>query len=97
MTKSLYGLKQASRQWFAKLPLSLTYVGFTKSKSYHSLFIKKTSTTFTTLLVYVDDEDDIILADDSLTETKRIKYFLDNTFKINDLGELKYYFYLEVA
>jgi len=41
--------------------------------------------------------DDIILADDYLSEIKRIKEVLNYSFKIKDLGELKYFLGLEVA
>lgn len=49
---------------------------------------------FTALLVYVDD---VILAGNSLTEFSRIKSILDSSFKIKDLGRLKYFLGIEVA
>ena len=94
LTKSLYGLKQASCQWFAKLSSFLISINYIQYQSDHSLFVKKTPTTFTTLVIYVDD---IVLAGDSLEEIENIKCQLNNSFKIKDLGHLKYFLGLEVA
>ncbi|XP_072053949.1 uncharacterized protein [Arachis hypogaea] len=94
LTKSLYGLKQASRQWNIKLSAALADLGFTPSENDHSLFTKSTSTTFTAILVYVDD---LVLAGDDLSEIQAVKMFLDDKFKIKDLGLLKFFIGMEVA
>ncbi|KAK6118164.1 hypothetical protein DH2020_048065 [Rehmannia glutinosa] len=94
LTKSLYGLKQASRQWFHKLTSCLIDYGFCQSKSDSSFFIKSSSTSLTVLCVYVDD---IILAGNNLKEIQHIKSHLDATFTIKDLGTLKYILGIEVA
>jgi len=92
--KSLYGLKQASRKWYEKLTSLLLQHHYIQATSDHSLFIKKTDSSFTILLVYVDD---IILARNSLTKFDDIKSILHASFKIKDLGQLKYFLGLEVA
>ncbi|GAU34412.1 hypothetical protein TSUD_217520 [Trifolium subterraneum] len=94
LLKSLYGLKQASRMWYEKLTSLLLDEGYTQTTSDYSLFTLQTSSSFTTLLVYVDD---IILAGTDLSEFARIKAILDSKFKIKDLGDLRYFLGLEVA
>ncbi|XP_040947303.1 uncharacterized mitochondrial protein AtMg00810-like [Gossypium hirsutum] len=94
LQKSLYGLKQASRQWFSKLTTALLTLRYIQFSADYSLFVKRQQDTFTVLLVYVDD---IILTGNSLSEITKVKAYLDQQFRIKDLGELKYFLGLEVA
>lgn len=52
--KSLYGLKQVSRQWFAKLMNFLNCLGYQQSKNDYSLFIKRNKSDITIVAVYAD-------------------------------------------
>lgn len=52
--RSIYGLKQASRQWNHKLTTTLLSLGYCQSKSDYSLFTKKTENFFINIFVYVD-------------------------------------------
>ena len=92
--KSLYGLKQASRQWFIKLSNALKAAGFTQSWSDYSLFVRRRQGNFTALLVYVDD---VILAGNNLEDINAVKTFLSNCFKLKDMGVLRYFLGIEVA
>nr|GMD45756.1 Retrovirus-related Pol polyprotein from transposon TNT 1-94 [Ipomoea batatas] len=94
LTKSLYGLKQASRQWNAKLTVELTQLGFKQNAADPSLFIKGAGDTFIALLVYVDD---VVLASPDKTQIQMIKEHLHSVFQIKDLGPLKYFLGLEIA
>lgn len=94
LLKSQHGLRQASRKWYERLTSLLLAQGYKQSSSDYSLFILSHDKNFTALLVYVDD---VILAGNSMEEFTRIKIILDSTFKIKDLGTLKYFLGIEVA
>ncbi|KAB2596147.1 hypothetical protein D8674_031597 [Pyrus ussuriensis x Pyrus communis] len=92
--KSLYGLKQASRQWFIKLSCALRKAGYQQSKADYSLFVRNHDGKFTALLVYVDD---IILAGNNIQAIEDTKSFLMKQFKLKDLGQLRYFLGIEIA
>ncbi|XP_019255062.1 PREDICTED: uncharacterized protein LOC109233640 [Nicotiana attenuata] len=93
LRKSLYVLKQASRQWYDKLAESLYSRGFRHSTNDYSLFYKKQGESSVFVAVYVDD---VILTGTNLEEIKALKTHLHNQFKIKDLGKLHYFLGLEM-
>ncbi|KAJ0622209.1 putative RNA-directed DNA polymerase [Helianthus annuus] len=93
LVKSLYGLKQAPRKWNERLTTVLLKFGFIQSKCDHPLFILNKVNVTVFLLVYVDD---IVLTGNSVVEIEGIKKVLNDTFKIKDLGILKYFLGIEV-
>ncbi|XP_022569788.1 uncharacterized protein LOC111212509 [Brassica napus] len=92
--KSIYGLKQASRQWFLKLSSTLCAMGFEKAHGDHTLFTRSKNGTFLAILIYVDD---ILIVSNQDSLVVEFKCALQAHFKLRDLGEAKYYLGLEIA
>ena len=94
LTKSLYWVKQASRQWFAKLSSTIIQQGFIQSKFDYYVLTKVEKFSIIILLVYMDD---ILIASINVTVVDDFKKFLDNKFQLKDLGILQYFLGLDVA
>lgn len=83
LTKLLYGLRQASRQWFAKLVGELIKKGFVQSKNDYSLFIKSgEGNQIAIAAVYVDD---IILTGNDQCTIQNLNDHLDRVFGFSAL------------
>ncbi|KAG8499381.1 hypothetical protein CXB51_005990 [Gossypium anomalum] len=94
LKKALYGLKQAPRAWYTRIDSYLLSLGFERSISEPTLYVKKKQAE-TQLIVslYVDDllvtgGDRSILAD--------FKAKMKDTFEMSDLGQMIYFLGMEV-
>ncbi|WVZ17643.1 hypothetical protein V8G54_010625 [Vigna mungo] len=94
LQRSLYGLKQAGRQWYAKLHNFLLSHNYNCSTSDNSLFLKHDGQYLTAILIYVDD---ILITGNNDGEIQHITNLLHSTFRIKNLGDLTYFLGLEVA
>ncbi|KAJ0845012.1 putative RNA-directed DNA polymerase [Helianthus annuus] len=94
LRKSLYGLKQALRNWYQKFTNSLVGIGFKQTGADHSLFTLKSDGVFLAALIYVDD---VIIVGNDLKRIEEVKVFLNDKFSIKDLGILKFFLGIEVA
>ncbi|XP_059315701.1 uncharacterized protein LOC132066399 [Lycium ferocissimum] len=93
LLKSLYGLKQASRQWNIKLTTALIGAGYSQSSHDHSLFTKQKGRGMVLVLIYVDD---LLITGSCPTLIEETKKYLQSQFKVKDLGILKYFLGIEV-
>ena len=88
LRKSLYDLKQSPRAWFGKFSQAIKEFSMQKSKSYHSVFYKNSSSGIILLVVYVDD---IVITGSDSKGISSLKSFLQNQFHTKDLGMLRYF------
>lgn len=91
--RAIYGLKQDPRAWLESLKATLLQFGFTDSKCDLSLFIYKTSSTITYILVYMDD---IIIIGNSSSLVDKLIQHLNPSFSLKQLGSLGYFLGIKV-
>ncbi|XP_074318061.1 uncharacterized protein LOC141654847 [Silene latifolia] len=94
LQKSLYGLRQAPRCWYAKLASALKTYGFQQCPYDNSLFSITKPDTELHVLVYVDD---LVICGNNSSTISHFKKYLSECFHMKDLGQLKYFLGLEIA
>ncbi|RVW39088.1 Retrovirus-related Pol polyprotein from transposon TNT 1-94 [Vitis vinifera] len=93
LKRSIYGLKQASRQWYLKFEKIVTSFGFIKNKFDQCIYMKVNGSKYIFMVLYIDD---ILLASSNvnlLNDTKRI---LSTNFNMKDLGEAYFVLGIEI-
>ena len=93
LKKSIYGLKQASRQWYLKFNRIITSFGFTENTVDHCIYLKVSGSRFMILVLYVDD---ILLASNDLGMIYETKKYLKNNFDMKDMGEATFVIGIEI-
>ena len=87
LRRSLYGLKQAGREWAVLLTTFLVGWGFTRSRIDTCLYLYTHGTTFLWAAVYVDD---VLLVSNNQALRARFMAALVARFPTDDKGELKW-------
>ncbi|KAK4375808.1 hypothetical protein RND71_006485 [Anisodus tanguticus] len=93
LDKTLYGLKQASREWYERLSKFLLENSFTRGKIDNTLFLKKRGRNLLIVQVYVDD---IIFGatNDSLGE--EFAKLMGSEFEMSMMSGLNFFLGLQV-
>ena len=77
LLKSIYGLKQSSRQWYIKFHQAITSYNFTMIDEDHCVYVKREDDKFALISLYVDD---ILLAGNNREYFKSIKEWFSSNF-----------------
>nr|GEY90789.1 hypothetical protein [Tanacetum cinerariifolium] len=87
LKRSIYGLKQASRQWNKRFDDEIKKLGFTQNPDEPCVYIKASGSYITILILYVDD---IFLMGNNIPMLQDVKSYLGRSFAMKDLGEAGY-------
>ena len=87
LKKSIYGLKQASRQWYLKFHGIISSFGFVENPMDQCIYQKVSGSKICFLILYVDD---ILLATNDKGFLHEVKQFLSKNFDMKDMGEASY-------
>src|SRR5262249_50588519 len=93
LNKSIYGLKQTSRQWYLKFDEIVTSLDFVENKVDHCIYLKISGSKFIFLVLYIDD---ILLASNDMGLLHETKQLLSKTFDMKDLGEASFVLGIEI-
>ena len=93
LRKSVYGLKQASRQWYLKFNNTITLYGFIENIVDRYVYIKVSGRKFIILVLYIDD---ILLTANDVGLLHDIKKFLSKKFEMKDMDEAFYVIGIEI-
>ncbi|GJT92712.1 putative retrotransposon protein [Tanacetum coccineum] len=84
---SIYGLKQASRQWNKRFDDEIKKFGFSQNADEPCVYLKASGSNVTFLILYVDD---ILIMGNSIPMLQDVKSYLGKCFAMKDLGEAAY-------
>ena len=94
LQRSLYGLKQTPRAWFAKFSSTISQHDFSGNSFDTALFLRRSGHGITILLLFVDD---MFITGDDMQGIQDLKHFLGLQFEMKDLGPLNYFLGIEVS
>ncbi|KAI3720027.1 hypothetical protein L6452_20934 [Arctium lappa] len=92
LQRSLYGLKQSGRMWYNRLSDYLISKGYTNNLICPCVCIKKTTSGYVIIVVYVDDLNII----GTNKEIHEVIVLLKEEFEMKDLGRTKYCLGLQI-
>ena len=94
LKRSIYGLKQASRQWYLKFEKIVTSFGFIENNFDQCVYMKVSGSKFIFMILLVDD---ILLVSSDVNLLNDTKLLLSTNFDMKDLGEASFVLRIEIC
>lgn len=94
LKKSIYELKQASRQWYLKFNNTITSYNFVENTIDWCIYMKVSGSKFIILLLYIDN---ILFAANDNRLSYDVSNFLSKNFKIKYMGETSFMIRIEIV
>ena len=94
LKKSLCGLKQAPRAWYAKIDRFLLSLNFVRCKSDPNVYLKLIHSSLMIIVFYVDD---LLIIGSSKDEISSLKDAMNHAFSMTNLGLLSQFLGFEIA
>ncbi|TYK23235.1 Retrovirus-related Pol polyprotein from transposon TNT 1-94 [Cucumis melo var. makuwa] len=91
--KALYGLKHALRAWYSKIDEHLLSLGFLKSLSESTLYVKHNGTSILIVSLYVDG---LLVRGNNADHIQNFKWEMMKMFEMTDLGLMSYFLGIEI-
>ena len=88
LNKTLYGLKQAPRSWYNRIDEHLVNLGFVKSPSEFTFYVKKVDNNILVVSFYVDD---LFVTESHNELIDKFKERMKDAFEMTDLGKMAFF------
>ena len=83
LLRSLYGLKQGSKNWYNAMHQALVELGFTRCEADHGVFFKQVGKDIIILAIHFDDG---MVTGNNAILVRKFKNDINKKYKITDLG-----------
>ena len=93
LKKALYGLKQALRAWYNRINEHLLDLGFAKSLSESTLYVKHNGVGIPIISLYVDD---LLVTGNHTSLVEKFKLEMMEVFEMTDLGLMTFFLGMEI-
>jgi len=94
LKKALYELKQAPRAWYSRIDEHLQNLGFAKSFSESTLYVKQNGANILIISLYMDD---LLVTGNNTSLVEKFKQEMMEVFEMTDLGLMTFFLGMEIV